>query len=110
MVICSHNLGFDIECEKINDLWGSDHYPLEIIYKPNIIKIDDTNNKYLYNKTDWELFQATLTDDKSFNIRVDNVERAYNYLIAAYYKARESSVSKKGRVSSQIFPLLDSRM
>jgi len=105
LAICSHNLGFDIECEKINDLWGSDHYPLEVFYKPIIVRIDDTINKYLYNKTDWKLFQTILTEDNSFDIPVDDVERAYHKLISAYYKARDMSVPiKKGEYRHKYSP------
>jgi len=92
LVICSRKIGFDLECDKIHDLWGSDHYPLLVTFKQSLPQIDILKNKYTYKNTNWILFQEILNNDKSLNEPVVDVEGSYNKLISAYIKSRDISV------------------
>ena len=92
LAICSGKLGYQMECDVINDSWGSDHYPLMITYETNIgTKIINTN-KYNYNNADWNLFYNALLNDLSLTSPIANVEIAYNNLVTSLKNARDISV------------------
>src|SRR2546425_240715 len=37
LALCSINLGFILDCEIFDDVWGSDHYPLLITLDYNVV-------------------------------------------------------------------------
>src|SRR6267154_1581528 len=84
-----------IYCDIINDLWGSDHYPLIITYGGNVTRITEIPNTLNYKKANWELFKNCLKDDIRFKTQHNNVEEAYSNLILACTEASILSIPKR---------------
>ena len=105
LILCTHNLSFKIEMSIINDLWGSDHYPLQIIYDDNITSQIQTKTKYDYNRANWDLFKYCLENDDNINNYNLSVEQSYKNLLLAFKKARDISIPiKKGEFKHKYSP------
>ncbi len=98
LIISSHGLSPNINCSKINDLWGSDHYPMIMECSLDIDRRDLISvNKYDYNRANWTLFHDTLQNDNStFNEIVADVDYSYSTLVSSFIAARDLSIPKKG--------------
>ena len=95
IVFCSRNLSYNMEFDIIEDLWGSDHYPLIVKYSADISEYCNCSNKYIYSKADWKLFEKCLLEDTSILPQITNVDTAYEKLISSFINARNRSVPRK---------------
>ena len=98
LVLCSSNLGFNLDCEVLDDLWGSDHFPLFISLDCNV-EINLINaSLFNYSKADWALFYSALDNDSSFQDPISDVDHAYNKLVLAFKNARDISIPKRSTI------------
>ena len=92
LIVSSKNLAFKIECDVINDIWGSDHYPLHISYNECIVKTEINLNKFNYKKANWTSFQDSLSDPNNYTLPLVDAKTGYEELVSAYRRAREASI------------------
>src|SRR2546425_11590199 len=97
IAFCSRNLSYNMDFDILDDLWGSDHFPLLVKYSLDISKYSNCANKYIYSKADWDLFQKCLQEDQSLLSQIRDVDTAYNILISSLINARNRSVPVKGK-------------
>ena len=94
IVISTGNLSSKVECEVMDDLWGSDHYPLMITYDSYTLKNSETNSNYNYKKARWDLFQNHLINNPLLIDTNISVDKSYSNLVASYKDARDISIPR----------------
>lgn len=106
LALCSTKLGLDLNCEVLEDSWGSDHYPLSLSCGINYPKITLSNvSKLNYNKADWNVFKHILNINPSFHRPITNVNEAYESLVISYTEAAKASIpTKKGPFKHKYTP------
>ena len=93
LVLCSSNLGSELNTEIHDDSWGSDHLPLITTFDSYKYFINVTNHiRFNYKKANWDLFQSTLQNDETLSYPIINSEEAYDRLINAYLNAKKVSI------------------
>jgi len=96
LALCSSNFGLRLNCERIDDSWGSDHFPLSVIYESTTSKFIPLHlNYFRYEKADWALYKEFLCNECNNFIDEDNVEFIYENLVTSLSKARDKSIPLK---------------
>jgi len=106
LALCSSPLGSHLNCDRIDDSWGSDHFPLEVKFEINTAKfLQRQINRFNYEKANWPLFKDTLNHDCKGSEYTVNVETVYNNLVTSFYNARDASIPlKKGNFKHKYSP------
>ncbi len=95
LALCSSNLGFKMNCDILDDNWGSDHYPLLVNLDLDISINIDSFNLFNYSKADWDVFYSILENDSSLQTPCCDVEVGYNNMLLAFKKARDLCIPKR---------------
>ena len=96
--IVSNNLSICSECDRIDDLWGSDHYPLQINCNFKVDKTEYKVNNFNYKKANWKQYQDSLNNDLNLDLPIIDAEIGYKYFVQALVKARNESIPKYSEV------------
>jgi len=98
LTLCSIHLATGLNCEVLDDTWGSDHFPLCVTMTQNIPKtVLSTKNKQNFNKADWALFKTCIHDElqKVDSYDAGDATEMYHELIAKLKLASKKSIPIK---------------
>ena len=112
LTLCSIHLATGLNCEVLDDTWGSDHFPLCVTMTQNIPKtVLSTKNKQNFNKADWALFKTCIHDElqKVDSYDAGDATEMYHELIAKLKLASKKSIPiKNGTFKHKYSPFWNS--
>src|SRR6267154_3826838 len=92
LVFTSNNLSIHSDCVRLNELWGSDHYPLLVCCDFSVDKIECKTKSYNYKKANWQQYQDSLNNDFNLELPIVDVETGYTKFVQALFEARNESI------------------
>src|SRR6267154_3550031 len=98
LAICSNTLAFNADCSVMDETWGSDHFPLAIVFNECIPIINNTiEHKFNFDKANWELFKSLIHKSTIFKDKVEDLQSEYDKFVSLFLLTRDQVIPKKNK-------------
>ncbi len=96
LAICTSSNSLNFECNVFTDNWGSDHYPLEIVFAQGVSNTElKLKNCFNFKKADWTNFQNSLQNENLFKQDIKDIQKDYDKFVSLILATRDQCIPKR---------------